>query len=345
MRRRHSVITLAVLTLVVSCSVAGCGQQGGGQKIDYPNKPITIIVPTAAGGGYDLGARAVARFLPKHLPKQVDVVVQNMPGAGQMIGVHAVYAAKPDGYTLGAFNAIGAVMSQYGRPEPVQFDVSKFLYLGMWQDDVRALGVSKNVQAKTWDELIALSKKKPLRCGTGGAGSSQHIDPFIIDAASEVDFEYIHYEGSAGVNPAMGRGEIDTTVAQVGTIMELVEAGLGRNFCVFDTKRHPGSPDTPTAIEAGMPRAQFDKLTNSPFFGVNRVLAAPPGIDPAIVAILRKAMWETFQDPEYQAEVKKAKGENNPMKGEDYQKVMEAKVKAAIEDKQLTESLKAMFRK
>jgi len=298
----------------------------------YPDRIITWIIGTTPGGGYDLGARNIARFLPKHLPNKVTIVLQNKPGAGQMIAVHTLWASKPDGYTVCSFNSTGALMAKFVRPGEIKFDVTKFEYLGMWQEDTRAIGISKFLKASTWQELVARSKQKPILVGTGGAGTSQHIDPLMIEAVSDLKLKYIHYPGSAQTAPAMGRNEVEMEVAQVATTEQLKDNGLGRTFCVLSKERSPFAPDVPTAVEAGMPEDQFEKLMDAPFFGATRVVAAPPGTDPQIVKILRKAMWDTFHDPQYLEHLKILKGDNNPMKGEDYQNVIKRKLKAAQED-------------
>jgi tripartite-type tricarboxylate transporter receptor subunit TctC len=342
MKSRCNLGLFLTVTIVATALVTGSGTAAEKKPaaVDYPNNTITIVVPTTAGGGYDLGARNVARFLPKYLPKKVNVIVDNMPGAGQMIGVHSVYAAKPDGYTIGAFNAIGALMSQFVRSEEVKFDMNKFIYLGLWQQDTRAIGVSNNMTVKTWGELVKRSAQKPIVTGTGGLGTGQHIDPLMIEAVSDLKLKYIHYDGSAQIEPAMGRKEIEMEVAQVATIQNLVDTKIGRAFCIIDKERYPLTPTFPTALEVGMPKAMYDKLSTLPFFGVDRVIAAPPGTDPAIVEILRKAVWQTFQDPEYLAQVKKMKGENNPIQGKDYQLLVDKKIQSAKANKALVDKLK-----
>ncbi|MEW6671926.1 MAG: tripartite tricarboxylate transporter substrate-binding protein [Thermodesulfobacteriota bacterium] len=331
------------LVMIIGVFIASALTVGVGTAIsaaDFPNRPITIVVPVTAGGGYDLGARNIARFLPKHLPKKVDVVVDNMPGGGQLIGVHSVYAAKQDGYTLVAFNAIGALMAQFVRPETVKFDMNKFIFLGLWQQDIRGIGLGNNMKEKTWDALVKRSAQKPILIGTGGAGTGQHIDPLILEAVSDLKLKYIHYDGNAQVDPAIGRGEVEMQMGQVSVLTRMEKQKIGWGFCVIDVNRAPLAPNIPTCLEAGMPRAVYDKMTELPFFGVDRVLAAPPGTDPEIVEILRDALWKTFKDPEYLDGVKKIKGEDNPMTGKDYQNLVGKKIQAAKESKDLIEKLK-----
>ena len=153
--------------------------------------------------------------------------------------------------------------------------------------------------------------------GTGGKGTGQHSDSVILDSLTDLDFKYVHYDGSALVEPAMGRGEVQLETAQISSILSLEEQGMGHALFVFSDKRDPSAPDVPTALEFGMPKAQYDEMMGLPFFGVTRVIAAPPGTDPAIVNILQEAIWNVFTDPEYIAEVEKTGGTNNPLNGKE----------------------------
>jgi tripartite-type tricarboxylate transporter receptor subunit TctC len=342
MKLRVRLTILLTALIGVSFALVGC-KSGKTSVADYPKHTIKIIVPTSPGGGYDLGARIIAKYLPKYLPKKADVIVENMPGAGQMIGVHATYAAAPDGYTLGAFNTVAALMSQFIRTEDVKYDMNKFIYVGMWQRDTRGFGVSNVFVPKTWDEVVKRSHASAILTATGGAGTSQHIDALMVAAVSDLNMKYIHYDGSAQAEPALGRHEAEMEVAQVATLQNLAEQKLGKPFFVIADKRALQAPDVPTAIELGMPKDVYDKLMNTPFFGVDRAVVLPPGTDPAIVEILRKTVWQVLQDPAYQADVKKIQGENNPMAGLDYQAVVSKKIQSAKENPALVAKLKAAF--
>ncbi len=353
---KKSLRVLAFVLVIATLALAGCGSTPpasssapassagssapASSQIDYPKGPITLIIPTTAGGGYDLGARLVAKYLPKYLPSKVEVVCENHSGGGQMIAVHYLYAAKNDGYTIGAFNGVAALLAQYTRGEEITFDMAKFNYLGMWQEDIRALGVSNQVTAKTWDELVAMCKNGPILAGTGGLGVGQHTDLLVLDAMSDLNFKYVHYDGSAQVEPAMGRNEIQLETAQTSSILSLEEQGMGRAFCVFSEERDPAAPDVPTALEVGMPKEQYDAVMALPFFGVQRVLACPPGTDPAIVEILQEAVWKVFQDAEYIAEVEKMGGTHNPVHGKELAEAIGKKIASVPNYPDLVEALK-----
>ena len=303
----------------------------------YPENTITVIIPTSAGGGYDLALRAIAAYLPKYLPKQVNVICENQSGGGQMIGVHALYSAVNDGYTIGGFNGVAALLNEYCRPADISFKMADFEWLGMWTKDVRAIGVSNDVTATTWDELVAMGT---ISCGTGGIGTGQHTDMIVLDALSDISFNFVHYDGSANVEPAMGRNEIQLESAQISTIASLETEGLGHAFCVFADERLPEYPDVPTALEVGMPQELYDQLMNSPFFGVQPVIAAPPGTDPEIVAILRDAIQQVFADPDFQKEATENLGiVLNGITGEELEANMEAAIASILENQDLINAL------
>ncbi len=353
--KQKRLVTIMMLIISMAMVINGCSPKApsGGEaaegnenavSIDYPKSTITMIVPTSAGGGYDLGVRNIARFLPKHLPNNVNVIVENVPGAGQMIGVHSLFAAKPDGYTIGGFDGSGALISQFARPDATKYDVEKFEYLGVWQVDARMIGVSNAIEATTWDEFVEFSKKSPIKVGTGGVGTGQHTDALMVEEFTDVDFKYVHYDGSANIEPGIARKEVDMEIAQYSTLKKLQDQDIGRPFCVLSDERSESAPDVPTALEIGMPKEQYEKLMSSPFYGTYRVVAAPPGTDPQILEILRKAVWDTFQDPEYIEEVKKMKAEYNPIMGEEYAASLGEKVEIgnSEESKEVVKLLQTM---
>jgi tripartite-type tricarboxylate transporter receptor subunit TctC len=129
-------------------------------------------------------------------------------------------------------------------------------------------------------------------------------------------------------------------MGQVSVLTRMEKQKIGWGFCVVDANRYPLAPKIPTCLEVGMPKNIYEKLTELPFFGVDRVVAAPPGTDPEIVEILRKALWETFKDPEYLEQVKVIKGEDNPMQGKDYQNLVVKRIQAAKDNQALIEKLK-----
>lgn len=349
------VISLA-LAMIMMLSLAACGEsaststptpgsassqsqpsKSSSTPNPYPKATITLIIPTSAGGGYDLALRAIAAYLPKYLPNTVNVVCDNQSGGGQMIGVHALYSAAPDGYTIGGFNGTAALLNQYCRPADISFDMNEFNWLGMWTKDVRAIGVSNSVTATTWDELVGMGT---ISCGTGGIGTGQHTDMIVLDSMSDINFDYVHYDGSNNVEPAMGRGEIQLESAQISTIASLEEEGLGRAFCVFADERLADFPDVPTALEVGMPAELYEALMTSPFFGVQRVLAAPPETDPEIVEILRSAIDQVFADPDYQKECVENLGiELNYISGEELEGNIEAAIASVSEYPDLVAAL------
>jgi tripartite-type tricarboxylate transporter receptor subunit TctC len=294
---------------------------------DFPVKDIEMIIPVTAGGGVDIQGRIVARHMPKYLPKAIAIVPINVPGVANIAGSTQLYASKPDGYTIGVVTIGDSYYTEYLSPEPVAYRTADFIYIGTWTEDTRAIGFTDNIKAKTWDELVTESKGKSIVFGTGGRGGAQHNDPMIVGMNTDVNFTFVHYEGSGQVVPALGRGEVSGHMGSISTIARQVEQGIGHFFCVFSDERDTEFPDVPTAIEIGMPREHYEKIMNMPFFGTARVMLAPPKTDAEAVKILRDAFWKAMFDPELINEFKTAKAQRNPIDGEETQKMVEEKGK------------------
>jgi tripartite-type tricarboxylate transporter receptor subunit TctC len=293
----------------------------------FPTKDIEMIIPYTAGGGFDIQARIVARYIPKYLPKTVTVIPVNVPGVANIAGSTQLYASRPDGYTIGIVSIGDSYYTEYLSPEPVAYKTADFVYIGTWTTDTRAIGFTDNIKAKTWDELVAESKDKPILFGSGGRGGAQHNDPMIVGMYTDANFAFVHYEGSGQIVPALGRGEVSGHMGSVSTIARQVDQGIGHFFCVMADKRDPDFPDVPTALEVGMPKDQYEKIMTMPFFGTARMMLAPPKIDPEVVRILREAFWKAIYDPDLIKEFKTAQAQHNPINGEETQTMVEERVK------------------
>jgi tripartite-type tricarboxylate transporter receptor subunit TctC len=307
---------------------------------DFPVKDIEMIIPYTAGGGFDIQARIVARHMPKYLPKRVTMVPINVPGVVNVAGSTQLYSSKPDGYTIGIASIGDCYYTEYLSPEPVAYKTADFVYIGTWTTDTRAIGFTDNITAKTWDELVAQSHEKPIVFGTGGRGGAQHNDPMIVGMYTDVNFTFVHYEGSGQIVPALGRGEVSGHMGSISTIARQVDQGIGHFFCVMADERDPDFPDVPTALEVGMPKDQYDTIMNMPFFGTARMMMAPPKTDSAVVEILRDAFWKAVFDPELLKEFKTAQAQHNPINGEETQKIVEERVKMLATYPDLIEKLR-----
>jgi tripartite-type tricarboxylate transporter receptor subunit TctC len=220
---------------------------------EYPVKPIRLVVPFTPGGSTDILARLVAQKLTEAFGKQV--IVDNRPGAGGVIGVELVAKAAPDGYTL--------VMGHIGT-----FAVNPTLYPKLPYDAVRdfqpitlvamvpnLLSVHPGLPAKSVQELIALARAKPgsLHFGSGGNGSAAHLAGEYFKLLTKTDLVHVPYKGTAPAVTDLIAGNIAMMITGVPPQLAHVKAGRLRPLAVASAKRLPLFPELPTIAEAGVP--------------------------------------------------------------------------------------------
>ncbi|MBI2987547.1 MAG: hypothetical protein HYY45_12350 [Deltaproteobacteria bacterium] len=292
----------------------------------YKGKQVKIVVGAAAGAVSDLYARTVAQYLPKHIPGNPDMIVQNMPGGGNVIAANYVYSiAKPDGLTLGAFLPAVYFEQLRGRKE-VQFDWAKFAWIGSPEENDEVLSVRSDTPYKTLADIRKASE--PPRCGSTGIGSSTYYFPKLLEDVFGVKFNVVTgYPGGRELDLAIERNEVQ---CRGGTINALfgrdpsrtwAKTGFIRMLVQGGAKRDHRLPDTPTIWELmkteKIPEASRSVATvilSPGTFG--RPIVGTPGIPADRITVLREAYAKMLQDPEFLADAKKRQWEINPISGE-----------------------------
>ena len=192
---------------IVFAGVLGCLPSAGlaEEPADYfKGKTVSYIVATAAGGGYDTYGRLVAEFMQKHLPGST-FVVRNVPGAGTVIGANMIYAAKPDGLTIGTFNT-GLIYSQIVQNDGVRFDLTKMSWIGKAASDGRVVLVSTRSPIKKFEDLLSL--KEPVNFSTGGTSGATYIETKMLTDSLRLQIKILTgYDGNDD-QMAMRRAEI-----------------------------------------------------------------------------------------------------------------------------------------
>jgi tripartite-type tricarboxylate transporter receptor subunit TctC len=288
----------------------------------FKGKTITYIVATTPGGGYDTYGRLIARHLQKHLPGS-RIIVRNVPGAGNIIGANAIYAAKPDGLTIGMFNT-GLIYDQLLHRQGVLFDLTRFSWLGKAADETRALLISNASGFKSFDDV--LKAKTPIKFAASGVGAASYNDTRILADALHLNFQIVNgFTGNEG-EMSMLRGEVAAQVGTVDSLEEFVKNGHG-----FWALALSGSADT----LPGVPRvAQYVKDEHGrkllallqALSELGRLTAGPPGIPANILAVERQAMDAVMKDPEFLADARKLKLPIDYLPGD----AVEARMKAAL---------------
>lgn len=264
------------------------------QTQDYPNRPIRLIVHTAAGSLVDVLGRMIAQDLGDRLGQSI--VVDNRPGGTTLIGVDTLVRSPADGYTL-MVNTSEATMLPFLKKSYHYDPVKDFTPVGLVATSWTVFAVNPKVPATTLPELVTYAKthRGGVRYGSGGVGGVLHIAVEMLKLKAGGNFIHVPYRGGAQAATDAISGQIEmvsmglasTRVADAGQLRILAQAG---------PSRHPMLPDVPTTTEVGLPDVQMET-----WFG----LAGPPGMPPAVVARLTGALAEVVKQPAFRERLAK----------------------------------------
>ena len=286
----------------------------------YQGKTVRIIVGLAAGGGYDLYARTLARHMGKHIPGNPAIVVENMTGAGSIIAANHLYKiAKPDGLTIGHYLGGIALQQLLGKPG-IEFDALNFKYIGVPAQDSFIIGVHKATGITDVNSWIA--SKQMVKFGGIGPGAGSDDIPKILAATINLPAQVITgYKGTAETRLAFNNGEVQATSnaweSTKSTWRNELDSGTLKVVLQATLKSHPELKQIPVAYDLAKTDEAKKLLAtvlraNSPTV---RPFMAPPATPNDRVQILRKAFMDTWKDPELIAEAKKANLDINPDDG------------------------------
>lgn len=261
---------------------------GAAQAQPYPSKPITIVVPFAAGGPTDVLARVVGEAMSRQLGQTV--VIDNTTGAAGTIGVGKVVRAANDGYTVsighvGTHVVNGAIYPNLG------FDLLSDLEPVILLPSNPQLVLSKNdLPAKTLAEFVAYVKanQAKLSAGNAGIGSGSHIGGMAFEKAAGVKLQYVPYRGTGPAMQDLITGQIDLMIDQTSNALPQVRAGKVRAYAVTAPARSAAAPDIPTVDEAGLPGMHIT---------IWHGLWVPRGTPRDVIARLNAAAHAALDDP------------------------------------------------
>jgi tripartite-type tricarboxylate transporter receptor subunit TctC len=254
----------------------------------YPNKPIRMIVPFAAGGGTDMLARALAAKMAEALGQQV--VVENRAGGNTLIGTEAVARAAPDGYTLlmQTNNLASNVTLYKGK---ISFDTRRDLApIALVAGNPHVLVVHPSLPAKDFAEFIALARAKPgsITFATAGSGTVNHLTGELLKMRAGIDMTHVPYKGSGALMPDLLGGQVNALFAAMPTVTAFIKDKRLRAIAVTTPRRFYGLPDVPTIAESG-----FAGYELSSWFGV----LAPAGTPNAVIERLNAEINKALKDP------------------------------------------------
>jgi tripartite-type tricarboxylate transporter receptor subunit TctC len=293
----------------------------------YQGKTVTMIAAASAGSAYDLYARLLVQFMGKHLEGHPNFIVQNMPGAGSIIGANYIYnVAKPDGLFIGAIQP-SIYFNQLIKQPEVKYDWSKFTWLGSSDKSDHLLYMRADLPYKSLADVRRA--KEPPKCGSTGAGTSGSYLPKLLEEILGTKFAIIAgYKGGGEIDLAVERGELHCraltiqayhtrepyhTWRKTGFARILMQTGKSRDLRIADTPTIYELMDEFKTPESE--RRLLPLVFASSDFG--RPIVAPPGVPPDKVKILREAFVKTMSDPDLLAEAKRKNLDITPSSGEE----------------------------
>jgi tripartite-type tricarboxylate transporter receptor subunit TctC len=239
----HSV-KRTILLLIALLPVLGWGQ-------DYPSRPVRVVVPYSAGGSSDGPMRVIAQEMSKQLGQQM--VVENKPGQGAMLGSAEVVKAPPDGYTLllaSNPNAISASLYSRLTHDPVE----DFAPISLLAAEQAVLLVHPSVPARNVQEFIAYVRERPGKVdySSSGNGSAQHLFMAMFTSMTGIQMNHIPYKGSAQAVTDLLGGQVSAAMPGLAAMRGHIREGRARALAVTGAKRATAAPEIPTMIESGL---------------------------------------------------------------------------------------------
>ncbi len=280
-----SLLRHIALAACIAASPAAMAQAG-----DYPAKPVTVVVPFAAGGSVDSAARLVLQALGERMRQTF--VIENVAGASGTIGTQRVVRATPDGYTLLFAVASPINVAPVVKPSMVQYDALKDLApIATVASSPFVLLGSPRLAASSTAEVVAMAKKQPgkLNYGTDGVGTSMHLTAEIIKLNAGIDLVHVPYKSGPQVLTELTAGLIELAVMPVSLAQPFIRDGKVKAIGVTSRNRWPSLPNVPALAETqGLQGVDVDS-----WYGMLAPAATPPQVLDRLTAALR----ETLKDP------------------------------------------------
>jgi len=302
--KKNSVALLASMVAVV----AGVGTRVDAQG--FPTRPVSMVVPYAAGGSADVVGRLVATEMAKVLGQ--NVVIDMRPGAGGNIGAELVArSARADGYTM----LLGSLsLSTNPSLMKLNFDPRKDLVAVAGLANLPNLMVTAvDSPYKSIKEVIAAARQQPgkLSFGSSGPGTSSHLAGELLKIAADIDMIHVPYKGSGAVYPDLMSGRVNFLFDLAGSAVGQVQGGKVRALATTSNRRSPALPDVPTIAESGFPGFQF---------GAYLALFAPAATPKEAIARLEDAAAKALQVPLVKERLTQMAAESLPVAAAEFQK-------------------------
>jgi len=281
---------------LIAAALAAClGWTGAAQAQNYPNRPITLIIPFAAGGPTDVLGRAMGQKVGEILGQTV--VIENVGGAGGMLGGSRVAKAAPDGYTIGLGTVGTHAQNQSLYKKPLYQAASDFTPVALIAEVPIALIARQDLPAKDLKEFAAYAKQNQdkMQFGSAGAGSATHLGCVVVNLALGTDkITHVPYPGTGPAMTDLIGGRVDFLCEIITTAKPQIDGGTVKAIALLSKTRSAALPNVPTAAEQGV--SDMEAYTWNAFF-------LPKGAPPEIVKKLNEATVQATKDPGVRAKL------------------------------------------
>ena len=280
--------------IVCALLAAGLGAHAAAAAESWPTRPLTMVVPFAAGGGTDVMGRIVGRRLSEVLGQQV--IIENVGGAGGMVGSARVAKAAPDGYTFVLGSRADAI-NQTLYKNPLYNLATDLAPVVLIADQPTVLVARKDLPVDNLQQFITYARKSQviMQYGSAGAGSTGHVDCALLNAAMGVNIAHVPYRGGGPAMQDLIAGRIDYFCTLSGTVASQIEGKLVKPIANLSRERSPMLPALATAQEQGL--KDFDASTWFGFF-------VPQNTPAAVIQKLHDATVEAMDTPSVQERLK-----------------------------------------
>jgi tripartite-type tricarboxylate transporter receptor subunit TctC len=283
---RRPIARYVTLAALAALAPARAGAQ------DFPSRPITMVVPFAAGGGVDVSARIQAQRMSELLGQPI--IIENIGAAGGMAGGQRVVRSAPDGYTFQVGNVGTHAYNQTLYKKPMYNAATDFAPIGLATESPRILVVRKDLPVSNLAEFISYAKANQgkMQFGSAGVGSATHLPCVLLNLALGINITHVPYRGEAPAMQDVIGGRLDYMCATIQTGAAQANDGSLKGIAILAGKRVPIIPNLPTSGEQGLPGVESSAW--NAFF-------LPKGTPDAIVRKYNKAMSDTLDDPKIRA--------------------------------------------
>lgn len=284
--------------------------------VQYPTRPIKLVITHGAGGSADIQARLIAPYIEKYLGQSL--VLENMEGAGGRKARAAVFKMDPDGYTILITGYPSTVVGQLLYQGDYKTDQFTYIH-GVLEGDYQLVAVADSNPIKTYKELVDLSKQKPIKLSTAGTGTTDHLAAVMLKQYTGLQFDLVPFDSTADQMTALLGNKVAVMMDAISTTG--VRSDI-RALVVLANKRSEMLPNVPALGEVGYPNLEMVYALS---------LVAPPGMAEDKRKVLEDAVDKAVRDPEYQTKMKAQKSIPSLMNGAEFKKLVDTQFKMVNE--------------